>query len=145
LLLAVSAQPKNPTAIFETPRRNWMGWKKQVLIGNVKSALEQFEAARTDYLERARIAAKTGRPNIVARAYVTPGMDSLRAILPSARRVNANLFQTDLCRSPGYMDVNSTITLKDKSHPCAPDTGLLTRLPDGQANRQAIHAGMRGN
>jgi len=39
------------------------------------------------------------------------GMDSHQAILPDALRVNANLFQTDLCRSrqtaianPGSMD-----------------------------------------
>ena len=33
------------------------------------------------------------------------GMDSHQAILPDALRVNANLFQTDLCRNPGYKDV----------------------------------------
>jgi hypothetical protein len=32
------------------------------------------------------------------------GMDSLRAFLPGALRVNANLFQTDLFRNPGSMD-----------------------------------------
>ena len=32
------------------------------------------------------------------------GMDSHQAILPDALRVNANLFQTDLCRNPGSMD-----------------------------------------
>ncbi|HEY5140729.1 MAG TPA: hypothetical protein VIJ25_15655 [Methylococcales bacterium] len=32
------------------------------------------------------------------------GRDLLQAI-PDALRVNANLFQTDLCRNPGYMDV----------------------------------------
>ena len=32
------------------------------------------------------------------------GMDSLRAFLPGALRVNANLLQTDLCRNPGSMD-----------------------------------------
>ena len=31
------------------------------------------------------------------------GMDSSQAILPDALRVNANLFQTDLCRNPGTM------------------------------------------
>jgi hypothetical protein len=31
-------------------------------------------------------------------------MDSHQAILPDALRVNANLFQTDLCRNPGSMD-----------------------------------------
>jgi hypothetical protein len=31
-------------------------------------------------------------------------MDSLRAFLPVALWVNANLFQTDLCRKPGSMD-----------------------------------------
>ena len=33
------------------------------------------------------------------------GRDSRQAVLPDALRVNANLFQTDLCRNPGYMDV----------------------------------------
>ena len=32
------------------------------------------------------------------------GRDSHQAILPDALRVNANLFQTDLCRNPGSMD-----------------------------------------
>jgi hypothetical protein len=32
------------------------------------------------------------------------GRDSHQAILPAALRVNANLFQTDLCRNPGSMD-----------------------------------------
>jgi hypothetical protein len=32
------------------------------------------------------------------------GMDSRQAILPDALRVNANLFQTDLCRNPGSRD-----------------------------------------
>jgi hypothetical protein len=31
-------------------------------------------------------------------------MNSHQAILPDALRVNANLFQTDLCRNPGSMD-----------------------------------------
>jgi hypothetical protein len=38
-------------------------------------------------------------------------MDSRQAILPDALRVNANLFQTDLCRYPGYMDVSSMQTI----------------------------------
>jgi len=33
------------------------------------------------------------------------GMDSCQAILPDTLRVNANLFQTDLCRNPDYMEV----------------------------------------
>ena len=32
------------------------------------------------------------------------GRDSRQAILPDALRVNANLFQTDLCRNPDSMD-----------------------------------------
>jgi len=32
-------------------------------------------------------------------------MNSRQAILPVALRVNANLFQTDLCRNPEYKDV----------------------------------------
>ena len=32
------------------------------------------------------------------------GMDSHQAILPDALRVNANLFQTYLCRNPDSMD-----------------------------------------
>jgi len=37
-------------------------------------------------------------------------MDSRQAILPAALRVNANLFQTDLCRNPEYKDVLIDIT-----------------------------------
>ena len=33
------------------------------------------------------------------------GRDSRQAIPPAALRVNANPFQTDLCRNPDYMDV----------------------------------------
>jgi hypothetical protein len=33
------------------------------------------------------------------------GRDSRQAILPDALLVNANLFQTDLCRNPGYKKV----------------------------------------
>jgi hypothetical protein len=32
-------------------------------------------------------------------------MDSRQAVLPDALRVYANLFQTDLCWNPGYMDI----------------------------------------
>jgi adenosine deaminase len=32
------------------------------------------------------------------------GRDSCQAILPDTLRVNANLFQTDLCRNPDAMD-----------------------------------------
>ncbi|MCF7965510.1 MAG: hypothetical protein K9L79_08215 [Methylobacter tundripaludum] len=32
------------------------------------------------------------------------GRDSCQAILPDTLRVNANPFQTDLCRNPGSMD-----------------------------------------
>ncbi|MEI6067576.1 MAG: hypothetical protein WCP96_09570 [Methylococcaceae bacterium] len=38
-------------------------------------------------------------------------MDSRQAILPVALRVNANLFQTDLCRNPEYKDVLIDMTL----------------------------------
>ena len=37
-------------------------------------------------------------------------MDSRQAILPDALRVNANLFQTDLCRDPDHRDVQTDIT-----------------------------------
>jgi hypothetical protein len=46
-------------------------------------------------------------PHRSAQLYTTlwssrhSGMDSRQAILPDALRVNANLFQTDLCRNPG--------------------------------------------
>ena len=33
------------------------------------------------------------------------GRDSCQAFLPGTLRVNANLFQTDLCRDPGYREV----------------------------------------
>ena len=39
-------------------------------------------------------------------------MDLRQAILPVALRVNANLFQTDLCRNPEYKDVLIDITLR---------------------------------
>lgn len=37
--------------------------------------------------------------------YCRSGRDSLRASLPGALRVNANSFQTDLCRNPVHKDV----------------------------------------
>jgi len=40
--------------------------------------------------------------------YRHPGRDSRQAILPDALRVNANLFQTDLCRDPVHRDVKNT-------------------------------------
>ncbi|MDD5265836.1 MAG: hypothetical protein PHO08_01740 [Methylococcales bacterium] len=46
------------------------------------------------------------------------GRDSRQAILPDALRINANLFQTDLCRNPDYMDVHSS-----------PSLALDTRFP----------------
>ena len=39
-------------------------------------------------------------------------MDSRQAIPPVALRVNANLFQTDLCRNPEYKDVLIDMTLR---------------------------------
>ena len=44
------------------------------------------------------------------------GMDSHQAILPDALRVNANLFLTDLCRNPVYMDVFE-ITIHGTGYP----------------------------
>jgi hypothetical protein len=38
-------------------------------------------------------------------------MESRQAILPDALRVNANLFQTDLCRDPEHRDVFIQITV----------------------------------
>jgi len=35
------------------------------------------------------------------------GRDSLRVVLPEALRVNANPFQTDLCRNPDHRDVQN--------------------------------------
>ena len=51
------------------------------------------------------------------------GMDLRQAILPAALRVNANLFQTDLCRNPGYMDVQRL-----------PSLALDTRFPAGMTD-----------
>jgi hypothetical protein len=51
------------------------------------------------------------------------GMDSRQAILPDALRVNANLFQTDLCRNPGSMDGLSL-----------PSMALDTRFPVGMTS-----------
>jgi hypothetical protein len=44
------------------------------------------------------------------------GMDSHQAILPDALRVNANLFQTDLCRNPAAMD-GFEITIHGTGYP----------------------------
>ncbi|MDD5321818.1 MAG: hypothetical protein PHD43_14660 [Methylococcales bacterium] len=54
------------------------------------------------------------------------GSDSRQAILPAALRVNANLFQTDLCRYLGYRDVISISHpwLLDSGNPCRND-GIL--------------------
>jgi hypothetical protein len=50
------------------------------------------------------------------------GRDSRQAILPDALRVNANLFQTDLCRNPGSMD-ESGLTIHGTGYllPCGYD------------------------
>ena len=45
------------------------------------------------------------------------GMDTCQAILPDALRVNANLFQTDLCRNQEAADGFHCL------HPCFLDTG----------------------
>jgi hypothetical protein len=45
------------------------------------------------------------------------GMNTRQAILPDALRVNANLFQTDLCRNPEAKDGFHSL------HPCSLDTG----------------------
>jgi hypothetical protein len=52
------------------------------------------------------------------------GMDSPQAILPDALRVNANLFQTDLCRNPGSMDGFESL----------PSMALDTRFPAGMTD-----------
>ena len=44
------------------------------------------------------------------------GMDSHQAILPDALQVNANLFQTDLCRNPGAMD-GFELTIQGTGYP----------------------------
>ena len=49
--------------------------------------------------------------------------DSRQAILPDALRVNANLFQTDLCRNPGYKDVLNLPSM-------ALDTRFLASMTD---------------
>jgi hypothetical protein len=48
------------------------------------------------------------------------GRDSCQTFLSGTLRVNANLFQTDLCRNPGYRDVLSL-----------PSLALDTRFPAG--------------
>ena len=50
-------------------------------------------------------------------------MDSRQAILPVALRVNANLFQTDLCRDPVAMDGIRNI--------CNIDEYILSTLDSG--------------
>ena len=51
------------------------------------------------------------------------GRDSCQAILPDTLRINANLFQTDLCRYPGHMEVNIACHpwLLDSGNPCRKD------------------------
>lgn len=46
-------------------------------LGNVKSVLEQFDAARNDYLESAKIGAENGHPNIAARAYANAARNEI--------------------------------------------------------------------
>jgi hypothetical protein len=57
------------------------------------------------------------------QGFATRSTGSRQAILPDALRVNANLFQTDLCRNPGYMDVHSM-----------PSMALDTRFPASMTN-----------
>ena len=52
-------------------------------------------------------------------------MDSRQAVLPDARRVNANLFQTDLCQNPGSMD---------EFELTSPSMALDTRFPTGMTS-----------
>ncbi|WP_340122046.1 hypothetical protein [Methylobacter svalbardensis] len=52
------------------------------------------------------------------------GRDSLRAVLPEAFRVNANPFQTDLCRNPEAKD--GVLRL----HHCSLDAGNPCRYDD---------------
>jgi hypothetical protein len=55
------------------------------------------------------------------------GRDSRQAILPVALWVNANLFQTDLCRNPDSMDGL-----------CLPSMALDTRFPAGMTSYLGI-------
>ncbi len=55
------------------------------------------------------------------------GRDSRQAILPVALRVNANLFQTDLCRNPDSMDGLGL-----------PSMALDNRFPAGMTNYRRI-------
>ena len=61
-------------------------------------------------------------------------MDSRQAILPAALRVNANLFQTDLCRNPGYMGVFE-ITIPGIGYP----------LPGGYSSDLFVYNGERSS
>jgi len=52
-------------------------------------------------------------------------MDSRQAFLPDALRVNANLFQTDLCRNPGSMD-GFKLTIHGTGYPLPGEYDELT-------------------
>jgi len=65
---------------------------------------------------------------------VIPGRDSHQAILPDALRVNANLFQTDLCRHPEHMDVLVSLAIHGIWIPAIPyiliPANKQARIPD---------------
>jgi hypothetical protein len=60
------------------------------------------------------------------------GMDSCQTILPDALRVNANLFQTDLCRNPETKDGFHSL------HPCILVTGNPCRYDTVRAWRKTL-------
>jgi hypothetical protein len=64
------------------------------------------------------------------------GMDSLRAFLSAALWVNANVFQTDLCRNPEHWDVKLLPHIAPKIYCCG-----IGKLPS-MALDTGIHAGM---
>jgi hypothetical protein len=64
------------------------------------------------------------------------GRDSRQAVLPDALRVNANLFQTDLCRNPEHMDVKLSADTSCRSSFC-----MASKLPS-MALDSGIPAGM---
>ena len=56
------------------------------------------------------------------------GKDSHQAILPDALRVNANLFQTDLCRYLGHRDVFGLPSLASGFRQSLPERRLCDKL-----------------
>ena len=109
-------------------------WGKAVDLGTCTKKREQLTPSPSGRgLGRGKIIHKlfrarslvNAKPSLESTGFHStrhPGRDSRQAFLPDALRINANLFQTDLCRDPEAMDGNSSSfqpSLGEQlSHPC---------------------------